>query len=158
MNYLIDGHNLIPQIPDLSLEAIDDEKDLIFLLQEFCRVRPKNKIHVYFDKAPAGMPLARSFGSVTAHFVRSNRTADEAIAAKIHKLGKEARNWTVVSSDRQVQTAAKSRGAIVLSSETFSNELINTIRPQPHKKQQHDIEISPEEVDEWLKIFRKKGE
>lgn len=158
MDYLIDGHNLIPRIPDLSLEAIDDEKDLIFLLQEFCRVRPKNKIHVYFDKAPPGMPPARSYGPVTAYFVRSNRTADEAIVAKLHKLGKEARNWIVVSSDRQIQAAAKSRGAVVMASETFSNELINTIRTQPHKKKEQDDEMSPEEVDEWLKFFRKKGE
>ncbi|MBP1702274.1 MAG: hypothetical protein H6Q38_1381, partial [Chloroflexi bacterium] len=41
MPYIVDGHNLIPKIPGLSLRAIDDEMQLIELLQEFCRVQRK---------------------------------------------------------------------------------------------------------------------
>ena len=50
MPYLIDGHNLIPKIPGLSLEMLDDEDRLIELLQEFARVR-RQRIEVFFDQA-----------------------------------------------------------------------------------------------------------
>lgn len=156
MNYLIDGHNLIPHIPDLSLEAIDDEKDLIHLLQEFCRVRPRTHIHVYFDNAPAGAPPERRYGPVTAHFVPSRTTADNAIAVHIQRLGRAARNWTVVSSDRQVQAAARAQGASVKTSSAFSAELKRALRTHATKKDKRDLPLSTEEVDEWLQIFRGK--
>ena len=53
MPYIIDGHNLIPRIPDLSLQDIDDEMQLVEMLQDFCRISRK-KVEVYFDNAPPG--------------------------------------------------------------------------------------------------------
>ena len=35
MSYLIDGHNLIPKIPGLTLRQMDDENELIEILQRF---------------------------------------------------------------------------------------------------------------------------
>ena len=67
MPYLIDGHNLIPKVPGLSLKAIDDEMQLVEKLQEFCRRRGK-QVEVFFDKAPPGGRRVRVFGPVTARF------------------------------------------------------------------------------------------
>jgi uncharacterized protein len=116
MPYLIDGHNLIPKVAGLSLKAMDDEIQLIELLQEFCRIRGK-QVEVYFDNSPPGQPQSRLFGPVTARFIREGRTADDAIAARLKRLGRSARNWTVVSSDRAVQAGAREAQAQVLSSE-----------------------------------------
>jgi uncharacterized protein len=115
MPYLIDGHNLIAKTPGLSLQAFDDENQLIELLQDFCRTRRK-PVEVYFDNAPVGQAAVRRFGQVTAHFVRQGSTADAAIHRRLVRLGKSAGNWTVVSSDRAVQTAARLAHAQVLSS------------------------------------------
>ena len=41
MGYLIDGHNLIPKIPGMSLRMEDDEQELIQLLQDFSRYKRK---------------------------------------------------------------------------------------------------------------------
>ncbi len=106
MPYLIDGHNLIPKIPGLSLQAEDDEQQLITLLLEFCRLQRK-QVEVYFDNAPPGGVRARNFGNVIARFVRQGSTADQAIRQRLERLGRAARNWTVVSSDLAVQTEAR---------------------------------------------------
>ena len=151
MSYLIDGHNLIPKIPGLSLEAIDDEEQLVALLQEFCRIARK-RVDVYFDHAPAGQPRTRKYGAVQAYFVQQGTPADQAIEARLLRLGKQARNWTVVSSDRRVQTAGKAAHARVISSEAFADLLIQTRQPKTPGKAD-EPELSAGEIDEWLRLF-----
>jgi hypothetical protein len=68
MPVIIDGHNLIPRIPGLSLRDIDDELRLVQLLQDFCQ-RSRKQVEVFFDNAPPGSAGVRSFGSVKARFI-----------------------------------------------------------------------------------------
>jgi predicted RNA-binding protein with PIN domain len=152
MPLIIDGHNLIPKVRGLSLEIIDDEIQLVELLQEYCQ-RSRKKVEVYFDNAPPGQPRARSFGNVTARFVRAGRSADQAIQEKLARLGNEARNWTVVSSDREVQAAARASRAGVLSSEAFAGQLQATLAKPPDRPSDAGEGLSSEELDDWLKLF-----
>jgi hypothetical protein len=153
MPYLIDGHNLIPKIPGLSLQEADDEMRLVDLLQDFCR-RERKQVEVYFDNAPAGQMRARSYGQVVAHFVRAGVTADAAIRARLQRLGNAARNWTVVSSDRQVQAAARAARAAYISAEAFTALLLRTQRESPAEPGKPDAPtLSAGEVDEWLDLF-----
>jgi predicted RNA-binding protein with PIN domain len=151
MPYLIDGHNLIPKVPGLSLDAIDDEIELIKLLQEFCQQTGRD-VSVYFDNAPPGQPTRQAYGRVTAYFIRQERTADEAITARLNGMGRSARNWTVVSSDRAVQHNAKSFGARTISAEEFSLRLAQT-GSTAGEQEPADFEISKEEVEHWLSEF-----
>lgn len=121
MPYLIDGHNLVPKL-GLRLDSIDDEMELISILQEFCRLERRH-VEVFFDGAPAPQAGTRNLGAVTAHFVRLGTTADDAVRNRLKKLGKGAKNWTVVSSDRQVQANARSVHAEVMSSDAFAGML-----------------------------------
>jgi hypothetical protein len=153
MPYLIDGHNLIPKVPGLSLKAIDDEMQLVEKLQEFCRQRGK-QVEVFFDKAPPGGRRVRVFGPVTARFVRQGTTADDAIVGRLNKLGRSARNWTVVSSDRQVIAAAKAKHAKSMPSEEFAVLLTGTLSDEPGDAgADPEMALGTDEVDEWLKIF-----
>ncbi len=154
MPYLIDGHNLIPKIRGMSLRAIDDEEQLIELLQVFQRVK-RIKVEVFFDKAPAGQARTKRYGNVMAHFVRQGLPADEAILERLHRLGKDARNWSVVSSDRHVQTQAYGLQAQVMSSEDFSTRLEEAIR-QTLGPAGDEAKLGESEVEEWLKIFKSR--
>lgn len=154
--YIIDGHNLIPKIPGLSLQHIDDEQQLIDLLNRFCAAQ-QQQVEVFFDKAPAGFATVRKYGRVTAHFVRASLIADDAIRGHLARLGKAARNVTVVSSDRQVQAEAHSRQAQVLSSEDFARGLLEFLPPAaaPRKKNapRPAAEASRDEIEDWLNMF-----
>jgi len=152
LSYLIDGHNLIPKIDGLSLKMADDEDRLIELLQVFAQNKRKT-IEVFFDRASPGYAGKQQKGRVRVVFVRSGMTADQAIVQRLRQL-KDRKNWTVVSSDRQVQSSAKNAGAAVLSSEAFAR-LLSTpptgreedIKPDADRMSSTDIEV-------WQEIFK----
>jgi hypothetical protein len=152
MPYIIDGHNLIPKIPGLSLQDIEDEIQLVKMLQEFCRINRK-RVEVFFDNAPPGQPVARNYGSVVAKFVREGGTADQAIHSKLKRLGGEARNWTVVSSDREVQVNARNLRSKVISSEVFAQQLMEVLGESAESPLDSQSELSPQEVEDWMQIF-----
>lgn len=156
MPYLIDGHNLIPNIPGMSLASLDDEQGLIELLQGFSRAR-RQRIEVFFDQAPTGRSGSRQYGLVKAVYVSKRSSADEAIRLRLAQIGREASNWKVVSSDHQVQAEARSSGAGVISSAAFADLLQSTGSPV-ERNGMGEEPSSAEDVDEWLRLFelRKK--
>jgi uncharacterized protein len=155
MPYLIDGHNLIPKV-GLRLDSPDDEMELVAILQEFARLK-RRQVEVYFDGAPIGYDGARSVGTVRVHFVRQGQTADNAIRARLNRMAKDARNWIVVSSDRDVQSAARVVRARYISAEEFVKSLSEARNSVP-KADTDDKEISSAEVNEWLKLFYNRGD
>lgn len=150
MPYLIDGHNLIPKI-GLRLSEPDDELELIRLLQDFARLR-RQPIEVYFDGAPSASSGTRKLGTIKAHFISLTSSADSAMRSRLNNMGKSAKNWTVVSSDREVQSAAKVNDAKFVSSEEFVTLLRETLSTV-NKKNRAEKTVSAKEVEEWLKVF-----
>jgi uncharacterized protein len=122
MPYLIDGHNLIPHIPELHLEDIDDEIKLIVRLQVFAQQSGK-PVEVFFDNAPPGSAGKRRYGMVSAVFVRQGRSADDAIRKRLEQLKGKAAEYVVVSSDRQVQAAARAARARAMTSPEFALQM-----------------------------------
>jgi predicted RNA-binding protein with PIN domain len=150
MPYIVDGHNLIPRV-GLQLKAEDDEIALVEMLREFCRVR-KKRVEVYFDGAPPGENRTRKFGYVTAHFVRQGRTADDAIRTRLRKMGKSAKNWTVVSSDREVLNSARAVQAKRISADDFAQEVMDA-KFAAFENPSEERNLSSQEVKQWLDLF-----
>lgn len=151
MPYLIDGHNLIPKL-GLRLDEPDDELELVRLLQDFARIT-RHQVEVYFDGAPAGQAGMRKIGMIKAHFVRLGQTADIAIRKRLESMGKSARNWSVVSSDREVQVIVKANKAVTIRSEEFVDQLRASLSTG-QKSSQEETQLSKQEVEEWLRIFK----
>jgi predicted RNA-binding protein with PIN domain len=149
MPYLVDGHNLIPKL-GLRLESADDEMELVAVLQEFARLE-RREVEVYFDGAPAGHAGTRKLGALKAHFVRLGQSADSAMRARLQKMGRSARNWTVVSSDHEIRAAAHAAQAGSLTSEEFVKLLRQVMQVAP--KPAEDKILSKNEVDDWMKLF-----
>ncbi len=146
---MIDGHNLIPKL-GLRLDSPDDELQLLAILQEFARLS-RREAEVYFDAAPAGQARSKRFGTVTAHFIRVGSSADAAIKVRLKSLGRTARNWTVITSDRDVQTEARAAHAVVISSEEFAGQL-NRLRKEADRPA-GEPQLSAQEIAEWLRLF-----
>ena len=153
MPYLIDGHNLIPKV-GLHLNSPDDEMDLVAILKEFARLK-RQQVEVYFDGAPIGQAGTRKLGTVRAHFVPLGQTADSAIRLRLKKMEKDAKNWIIVSSDHEVQSAARVVRAQIVTSEEFVKMLRAATNSAP-KANTENKKLSAQEVDEWLKLFREK--
>ena len=155
MPYLIDGHNLIPKL-GLRLDSPDDEMELAAILQEFARLERK-QVEVYFDGAPAGHSGTRSLGTVKAHFIPLSHTADQAIRMRLKKMRKDAKNWIVVSSDRQVQADERGAGTQAVSSDEFV-VMLKQARVSAPKPDTSERKLSPTEVNEWLELFKSRNQ
>jgi predicted RNA-binding protein with PIN domain len=91
---------------------------------------------------------------VTVKFARPGKTADEEIKVHLVRLGKRAREWTVVSSDASIQTAARAARARPMSSDTFSLEIeVFLSKDSFTHKPSSDVEMTPDELEKWLKDF-----
>ena len=150
MPYMIDGHNLIPKL-GLRLDDPEDEMELVRLLQDFARIK-RQQVDVYFDGAPVGQAGMRKLGTIKAHFVRQGSTADAAIRKRLEDMGKSAKNWTIVSSDHEVQRAARVHQAQFVRSEDFVKQVRTTLTTGA-KQTDANTKISAKEVEEWLNLF-----
>ena len=91
---------------------------------------------------------------VTARFTRAGQTADQAIRSRLNNMGRSARNWTVVSSDREVQSSAKAAKAQIMLSEDFAQLLTQTISESlGGDAEPGEATLSPEDLDDWLNLF-----
>ncbi len=151
MQYLIDGHNLIPFIPGMSLTDIDDEDQLIKLLQIHGRVS-RSKIEVFFDKAPVGKPRSRKVGMLTVHSIPDPETADSAIIRRVQSLKIAPGSLSVVSHDREVQSSCRRLGARIVESQDFSRSIQSSLRSEG-KRAKEQPEVAVAEVESWLKVF-----
>ncbi|MEM7336483.1 MAG: NYN domain-containing protein [Chloroflexota bacterium] len=156
MHYLIDGHNLIGKMPDISLADPDDEVQLVFRLRGWTAQRKKRKVTVIFDGGlPGGKDVKLSTPSVRVIFAQEGRTADSLLIARIFKA-KNPGEFTAVSSDNQIIEAAKQKRMPLLKSENF----VMKMGQQAIEKRIMDTavedktpHVSQEEVNEWLELF-----
>ncbi len=149
MPFLIDGHNLIPAV-GLRLEDEDDEARLIALLRRYCAQTGKQAT-VYFDRKAAGVPDPEERSGLTIHFCSHPSTADAAIRRHLTRLRSQAGNWTVVSSDRQVQQQARLSGAHVLTAGAFAAQMRGPgVRSSEEKP---EAPLTPDQAAELERLF-----
>ncbi len=157
MPIIIDGHNLIPQIPGIELSDPDDEAKLIRRLKAYCD-RSNRKATVYFDSGFPGMERRNPSLNLTVHFVLSPRTADDAIIEHIQRLGREAPNWTIVSDDREIKAEARYARAQLMSSSAFAQSLTSPTSEALEPEEEKPVEpVSAEEIQEWEQLFNNQG-
>lgn len=153
MHWFIDGHNLIGQMPNLHLDDPHDEEKLLERLRSF-RAKTGHHLTVFFDPGPGYHPSrTKKQGGITVRFAPAGKTADQLLARRLRRL-KNPQAATVVSSDRAVQQAARQAGVRVLEAREFAQQLSRpTSAPISDEGAQADVNLSPQEVDEWLNLF-----
>jgi predicted RNA-binding protein with PIN domain len=162
MAFLIDGHNLIGQLPDLALTDPDDEAKLVQKLISFS-ARTGKRCIVVFDSGLPGGKSRLSTGKVEVIFASIGRSADDVMKERIRKAS-DPGQWVVVSNDRAVSAAARTRRMTALSSADFAAKLSATQAAAKNKPRQrdkeevNDVHVSAAEVEAWLKLFGGEGD
>jgi predicted RNA-binding protein with PIN domain len=149
---IIDGHNLVPNIPGLHLKDMDDEARLIEVVQEYCRLA-RRQAELFFDGSPEPRVNQRKNGLVHVHYIKLGHSADDAIIQYVRNLRSDKDNWTVVSSDHRIQNASLAAGCKVMGSDAFSRMMSATFSSEIAVQQRRDKPPSSGEVDEWLDLF-----
>ncbi len=157
MHYIIDGHNLIAKIPDIDLNDPNDEVELILRLKSWAAASPKRKVTVYFDGGlPGGIEQRLSTSDIKVVFAPEGTTADSLIIKHIRKIPNPP-EYTLVTSDQQIITAAEKRRLRHLRSEAFAEKMgqdkQNRFAPPTPPSETDDPKISDSEVSEWLALF-----
>jgi hypothetical protein len=171
--YLIDGHNLISKIVGMNISNPDDEVRLVEMLQVFSRIR-RQKVEVYFHGALTGQTGTHTFGVIRAHYFPKGQIAADAIGQRLEKLGPQARETLVISSDRRVQAETRAHATPFLDSALFARELLAVPHspaepeepPAPVKKPtpsnppaqdtKNQPNLSSDELSEWMTLFKAK--
>lgn len=151
MPYLIDGHNLIGQLPDIGLDDPNDEALLVQRLIGFC-ARTNKTCVVVFDYGLPGGRSRMSTRAVQVVFASQRSSADRVMLERIGKI-KDPRSWTIVSSDHEVLDTAKLRKMQTMTGPVFADLLDAPPKPVIDAGEQADIALSADEVDEWLDFF-----
>jgi uncharacterized protein len=155
MTYLIDGHNVIGQLPDISLDDPNDEALLVQKLIGFCARTGKNCV-VVFDYGLPGGTSRMSTRAVQVVFASGRSSADRVMMERINKIP-DVNGWIVVSSDNDVLSTARKRRMGTLHSDEFARLLETPPKPVIDMGEAADVNLSQQEVDEWLDLFGGNG-
>jgi predicted RNA-binding protein with PIN domain len=163
MHYIIDGHNLIGKMPDISLKDPNDEIKLTMRIKSWVAESKKRQVTLFFDGGIQGSHQNRLSGrNMKVIFAPSGRTADSLIISQMRKL-KNPREYTLVTSDREIIGHAKSLRIRSLLSEEFIERMGFVFKEKPEKAPKVEKEAKPDkpdaskisdaEVQEWLDLF-----
>ncbi|MDZ4765544.1 MAG: NYN domain-containing protein [Chloroflexota bacterium] len=176
MPYLIDGHNLIGQLPDISLADPNDEAKLVLKLIGFA-ARMQTKCVVVFDQGMTAGKSRLSNGVVEVVFAAPRANADAIMMGRI-RATRDPRYWIVVSNDQEVLNCARARKMKTIRSVDFARELrplsvhdktarspaapharayrIKDMRPDDDPGAAEDVRLSAAEIEMWLKLFNER--
>lgn len=158
MHYLIDGHNLIAQLSDISLDEPNDEAKLVLRLRSWIASGRKREVTIVFDGGlPGGTWRYMSRGKIKALFATEGQTADALLVGRINQV-KNPSAYTLVTSDREILAVAKKRKMPYMTSQAFAQQLQKNDVPldtntSPDLPAEEKPVLNDDELDEWLAIF-----
>jgi uncharacterized protein len=155
MPLLIDGHNLIGQMHDMSLSDPDDEEKLIVRIRGLAE-QTRKRITLVFDPNPhdatphVGQGKSQ-YGSLTVIYAPYGQKADDIIR---HHVGdvKDKQGLVVVTSDRAVADFTRRCGVRVQSSADFITWM-NALRTGKLNVDAKPVG-SAREVINWGEVFK----
>ncbi|NJN18363.1 MAG: hypothetical protein HC822_19960 [Oscillochloris sp.] len=153
MPVLVDGHNLIGQMDEISLSDHDDEAQLVMWLRRYATRKRGRRVVVIFDGGVYGHPENLNGYGVEARFARSPSDADHELIKQIRAI-KRRDEWLVVSSDRAVTREAEVRKIPVISAQEFARRLRALREPKAGiREKRNDRPLTKAEVEEWMRFF-----
>ena len=159
---LIDGYNLL-HATDIFGEGAaagtlqGAREALLAFLARALNERERKQTTIVFDAAgaPPGLPAVVSWEDMTARFARGYDDAD-ALLEEIIEQHPAPKSLIVVSGDRRVQYAARHRGAKVVESQAWFQELRRRTKP---KERSRKTRIEPtEDARYWIEQFSEVDE
>ncbi len=150
MRLLVDGHNLIGQMPDIRLDDPHDEAKLAMQIKRFC-MRHRHHCTIVFDNGVPGGLSRLSNSQVTVIFAPPGTPADRLLIARIRRASDPA-SLVVVTSDRAIIAEAQNRKMRVIRSSDFVQILYTPTRAPVEDEDTNPV-ITAEEVAYWLVIF-----
>lgn len=163
MHLLIDGYNLlfVAGIPGrgFGIKALERSRlGLLRFLVETLNAAERAQTTVVFDakEAPPGLPRVMEYHGITVRFAAKYDSAD-ALLAELIQADPAPRQLTVVSSDHEVQRAAKRRRARAVNSDAWHDEVVARRHHREHPSPPAPLKpigpVMEDDVARWLEQF-----
>lgn len=153
MPYVIDGNNVAYALGDAGLDT--GRQRLVGLLLPLAD--SGQKVTIVFDGPRPPPGLAQQIAQEPIEVLYSQHRTADAIILEIIAANSAPRRLIVVSSDRELQQAARRRQCVVIRSSNFVDLLIEANAPVAPAKRGEPREkfagLSHDEVLDWLKEF-----
>jgi predicted RNA-binding protein with PIN domain len=151
---LIDGWNVAWKIDDIRKKIPDDLKKARELLNALVKIHfagKKSVIKIIYD-GKAGVTENDGYPrGIDIQFSKDPEKADHLIIQHLQRQ-KNARQWTVITSDRILSTRVRSLGAQVISSESFIQKL-RSPQPEIPMNYKHNPQLGSEDIKFWMEQF-----
>jgi len=158
MAYLIDGNNFLGLTVAPAYRDPQHRYDLVRKLLIFQRVT-RSRVILVFDGPPDPHLEGEEFEgrSFSVLFPPPGLTADTLIKEFLDAR-RDLRHFFLVSSDRELKSAARSRGATVLACGEFNAMLKETLKKNRSSREMSKTaeKPTPLEVGLWSDLFSKK--
>ena len=146
MAYIIDGHNLIGVLPDISLSQPDDEARLIARLLSY-RAQSASQMIVFFDGNPLSVATdpghhprsIPSWQGMVVHYAPPGKSADDAIVDFV-RGSRQPGQYAVVTNDQGLIARVRSLGASILPASEFSSQMA---RRKPKRRTPASLATAP---------------
>ncbi len=157
MAIIVDGYNVLHASRWLASDWKGADRAKLCQLLGNLAKQSGEKITVVFDAQPSGPDIAKTRAvNIEVIFSGHSRTADDVIIQMI-KSSSGPRNLTVVSSDREIKSAARRRGCKVSTAGEFikasASQLARARNKKNREPEQKQKGLTPSETDEWLSEF-----
>ena len=154
MLIIIDGYNLLRCVQNIEEYQNLDEAGLCRFISEYLqRVRTYGQI-IFDGIGPPDKSELGGIDNLEVYFSGENLEADDIIIEKIEEYS-APKNMVVVSSDRQIRSAATRKKATAVTSDIFWLSMIEQLdkkKPTPMpKEKRHGLNES--ETDAWMDEF-----
>lgn len=153
MPLLIDGHNVIGQMREISLSDPDDEDRLVAKLQRYAS-KVNKRITVIFDPGrhalPGRWPETRQVGAVKVVFAQPGQKADDLIRDRV-ATERDKQGLQLVTSDAAVAGFARQCGIRNISS---SSAFIKAMEAALGPGQAGEKPAPHREYENWADVFK----
>ncbi|MFW6132075.1 MAG: NYN domain-containing protein [Candidatus Aminicenantaceae bacterium] len=158
MAYLIDGNNLLGYLFPENIRDPENKYSLISKLSIFQKLT-KTRVILVFD-GPPDLNIKDKYFRIKKFSIiypPFQEKADEIIKEIILKQT-DLRRFFVVSSDREIRNFAQKNRAKTLKCDEFHKQLKKALKDYKKlKEKEKNVEFpSSFEIEQWLKIFKKK--
>jgi predicted RNA-binding protein with PIN domain len=152
---IIDGNNLLHSIVKLSDEAESiNDVQLCWIISRYLRAIRKQGEIIFDGTGPRDKSQFDNIANIEVLFAGLGSDADTVIENKI-KASSAPKRLSIVSSDRRLRDAARTRRATAVKSEIFWDNLQKQLkRKKPVKEPEAKrVGLSESETRQWLDIF-----
>ena len=150
MAFIVDGNNVMGQTPGWHRDKSAARRNLVRRLADFARIK-KTRVTVVFDGEPDRlMPEASALRGVKVLYAARGSDADTRIERMV-ETSPDPRGLTVITSDRHLAFLVRSRGASVIRSGQFRQQMEDAVRLAPAHQDGEEFDI--DDLDEWLRYF-----